>query len=1229
MVQRKFSGIISKMNKKCKKAISLFTSLTTILWLSGIAALGFPTAADSADHYLIRGPDGIKVYIVMGAYKRHIFNPEVFNMYGHLKWSDIEEVSQTVLDSYTTSDLYRVDTDYRVFSVTADGGKRHLNMTAAEFVTAGYSWGQIFIINEKEGNFYTLGADLIAAEPTASPTPTPTPEAGALTVVLADDNPASANIPYGVTGVPFLKFTVSGITTLDEVVVTRSGVGSAGDFDGVYLYDGSTRLTSSRSVASDTNAATFVNLGLAVGTGKTLTVKADINNSTDLVGRQDRFSVTSVDGTAVTGIIGNLMSYANVVASTADIAGTSAAWQVTLGASNVEVAKFSIEAGGTSNLLVNGITIRHGGTLNNEYLSKMVMKVGTTEVGTCAALTGDKAVFAFPTAYTIPKSQTKNFVVYGDITGGRANDNIQFYLDYNCDLDAIDATYGYGPVLDNTWASGSQIVTVAGGQVTIGDNGPPVSEYAQNSTNLDFLKFSLSAERNITVKKIKVTMAVKTAAGALIAKGTTDHTDENWDYLKNIKIVDLTSGNTLVGPLDDADAGGNETWVAQKGYQKEFTDQFDISAGATRQLSLKADIDTNFTDTYSVTMSIDLSVANYVYDSSAGQYVLAAKIVPNTLTGRAMTISSSSLTLAKASTPVSATYVRGATSVDGLGIILTAGTADAVKLNKLVVRVYADDSYATGVYFANSGLGDEAANTIVQTVSLYDDAGTLIKGPANLSLSAGSVWAAGAYYKAEFTNLAYDFAAGAQKKFVVKAALLNTFDGTKYIAFDVKPSADAEGENSKGSPLSFTTLTTALNLPGNNTHTPVITCSAAGTLTAAVDASTPNKAIVVAGTSGVEFTKYKFTAANEPIVITALQLTNAHSGTAGDYDDNISKVTLSYTGTDGEPAEKVGYLIDGVLTLASGQVAILVPKDSSSVLTIKADLKTIDGGADTGDKPKLYLTTAAGNLTANFITLGSSSNQTSLGTTVALDNTNVNEMIVRKTKPTLASGTLPDATLGTGTKTLYKWTVSADSAADLSWKAVTFSMTGMMYNTAFRTIGADDVTTPVYDGIYGIVDGDGTADVKFIDETTTKVYNDATGVQVAGAFYYRSRVTTADTGGYYLVFVPTNEEEVGKGTTKTYRLDGDIANVVATGTGNLGNINVKIADLSSATVTNTYDLVAGANDADSITAAAASVPGVSFVWSDRSIANHGVGTADWADDYKVSGLPTTTLTMSK
>jgi len=117
---------------------------------------------------LIRGPDGIKVYIINDyGYKRHIFNPAVFNMYRHFSWNDIKEATQQILDLYTTSDLYRAFLRPEIYQVNeineAKGlaAKRHLNMTAQQFLSRGYKPEQVFTINEEENTYYQQGEDIL------------------------------------------------------------------------------------------------------------------------------------------------------------------------------------------------------------------------------------------------------------------------------------------------------------------------------------------------------------------------------------------------------------------------------------------------------------------------------------------------------------------------------------------------------------------------------------------------------------------------------------------------------------------------------------------------------------------------------------------------------------------------------------------------------------------------------------------------------------------------------------------------------------------------------------------------------------------------------------------------------------------------------------------------------------------------------------------------------------
>ena len=148
------------------KAIDPAGNISTVdLQTSGVASATIEGGLTEGD--LIRGPDGIKVYIVNGnGFKRHIFNPAVFGMYQHFKWGGIKSVSQDVLDSFITSDIYRSLNDYKVYSLLevneAQGlaQKQWFDITAQQFIARFYQWEQVFIVNDQERDYYQEGTPI-------------------------------------------------------------------------------------------------------------------------------------------------------------------------------------------------------------------------------------------------------------------------------------------------------------------------------------------------------------------------------------------------------------------------------------------------------------------------------------------------------------------------------------------------------------------------------------------------------------------------------------------------------------------------------------------------------------------------------------------------------------------------------------------------------------------------------------------------------------------------------------------------------------------------------------------------------------------------------------------------------------------------------------------------------------------------------------------------------------
>jgi len=133
---------------------------------------------------------------------------------------------------------------------------------------------------------------------------------------------------------------------------------------------------------------------------------------------------------------------------------------------------------------------------------------GSDKVASTAAFNGDLVTFVLDTPYVIDKGQTKNFYVRSDIDGGRpTDDTIQLYLDENTDLIGIDQQYGYGATVTNTYGTAnSTAITLKGGKVTLTDNGPAATQIAQNTSNVALFDYSITADRDITVKDMDLTV---------------------------------------------------------------------------------------------------------------------------------------------------------------------------------------------------------------------------------------------------------------------------------------------------------------------------------------------------------------------------------------------------------------------------------------------------------------------------------------------------------------------------------------------------------------------------------------------------------------------------------------------------------------------------------------------------------------------------------------------------
>jgi hypothetical protein len=296
-----------------------------------------------------------------------------------------------------------------------------------------------------------------------------------------------------------------------------------------------------------------------------------------------------------------------------------------------------------------------------------------------------------------------------------------------------------------------------------------------------------------------------------------------------------------------------------------------------------------------------------------------------------------------------------------------------------------------------------------------------------------------------------------------------------------------EVEDSQGNLL--TNLDTRhLNL--NASPNPVITCVQMGTLSAAVDSSTPASSLVAFGSTGYTVSKFRFTAANEAFVITGAKLILENNTSSR----SISKVILTYPkDAAGNIETKEGYLSNGAVTFSDGELNIYVKKDGYAILTVKVDVNTKEAGATNEDPIRIGLdkegddkdwTNSSDKLTNDFVAVGQSSGEKIYGNTnnITMNNYALKIAYAMESYPTVAlNATSPSGNLVPSANTLVaKFDVTAHANNDITFENAD---SNNQLVVKFAVSGADNATTTV-----SITDGVNPLCTGSVNFTTTQTF---------------------------------------------------------------------------------------------------------------------------------------------
>jgi peptidoglycan hydrolase-like protein with peptidoglycan-binding domain len=813
-----------------------------------------------------------------------------------------------------------------------------------------------------------------------------------LTLALAADNPASAGVPQGATGVPFLKFTVAGKGTLDSLTFKRVGIGAPANFvsGGINLWDGDTRLTSGRSISSITHEVSFINLNLAVDGTKTLTLTADIATGA-AAGNVNAFNLISATGTptptgALTGNSMTVIGQAVGAVTIADAAGLPAAPRI--GQVNALISDFSLAASATEDIAVNRLVLTQAGSIARANLSNFVLKQAGNTLATASAISArDLVVFNLVTPFVIEKGQSRIFEVYADIAGGaRANDTIRLYVDASADIYAVGRTYGYGVAVTNNFTTGDSL-TLIGGQVTITFNGPAAGDLAVRGQDLTVLDFNIASQNNIEIRRMSF-FASTTAVGG----------DEAFN---DFKVSDATTGRVLTSAVNITTATAS---VA-------FTDIINISAGSTNRFKVTVDVSgPGWASNENIRVALVPFGGTDIRNLDNNTNVAVADIVPTTgITGNLMSVRAVSVESSLAGAPASRTVVAGASNV-GLVAFNFRAIAGDVRINSLKV---------TADHISGSG-GEATLRNDLQSIALY-------VGGTRIS-DIKSFVADGAVSSATFSNLGLAIKAGETKTVLVQAdsVATNATDTAVYRAYIAALGTDVGITDAEGNTVSAGT---------GVLNTTVQMTIGTATIQATRVINTETEAGLVMANGERTLAAYDFFAANADIDVKKIKIgvgpTPATSTASVALIEEVSQIKIY----DGASLIATGNLI------GSGADAGRVKFDAGTGKLFTVSANTTKQIVVKGVLANIDATTAAtvSNINAyvhneDFEAVAGTMATTILGGAPSIGM----EKRMYKTIPTITVDTAA-GTLVAGIQTVLRFTVTAGANEDLEWKKIQFT----------------------------------------------------------------------------------------------------------------------------------------------------------------------------------------------
>jgi hypothetical protein len=547
---------------------------------------------------------------------------------------------------------------------------------------------------------------------------------GDLQISLNPSSPANmSSVPTnGVSKFATVDFTAgTKDVTISTVSLVRGGLGASSEISRVYFEVNGVRISSRSTISSDNTAVLSFAPALVVPAGETVSVDLVAELAALNAGSEHNFRSTAVESSAAT--VNGVFTTATLRTANYTVRGVTFTNQNVSttyqgNEATVELGRFQLQNIGTSTIDVNvkAVTLRNvgNGDLSTGLMDLKLLRSGTP-VSSSVIVNGRDLTFVL--SDTIKDGQTAVYTIDAKVAQveNTNGDTYKFILRQTTDLNASEAPTGFRTAVTSTAnvandTTASQSYTVSGGELRfVRDSSETLSKnVTKGSLQVVFMKGTINAKQPILLEDPQLQVALGAAANQIsnVAKkfymqiGSTVMTWTPSPTLAN-PVAQFDGSVTVNGTVPFmvyADIDANATYPAPVAFQTFAYSSFSNgrieylsnqnAVAAASVVGTVAGINVTVVDTQlAVSRADGLGTIVYSTNNAQSKTIYGVKLTnnqDNPVRVNAITITPSnpaafnngmSLTLKNGSTALQTKTLNGATTFNGLNIIVSKATS--------------------------------------------------------------------------------------------------------------------------------------------------------------------------------------------------------------------------------------------------------------------------------------------------------------------------------------------------------------------------------------------------------------------------------------------------------------------------------------------------------------------------------------------------------------------------